>query len=108
MATPRTNWDPRSEQAAESVERMVEDWEPEGWATRTLRAMGVGQEPSVVMEAVEEGPEPRGIIILACGHWEWNPVSIDRLIESDNGQRTVYCIRHRQAHRVLAEVNLDA
>lgn len=50
MATPRTQWDPRSEMAKDAVE-----------------AMEVAQE------------EPRRIVILSCGHWEHrvHPTEID-------------------------------
>ena len=47
MVSPRTTWDPRSEMAANAVEGM----------------------------AAEPQPEPRRIIILSCGHWDHLPIN---------------------------------
>ena len=95
MATPRTTWDPRSEQAAESTERMaLEDWDSASWPARTIMSLGIAPE----RERIEETAEPQRIIILACGHWAFEAV---QEITETNGQRSTTCFRHWRRERVV-------
>lgn len=78
MAT-HTTWDPRSAMAEEAVEAM------EGRV------------------ALADREEPRQIMVLSCGHWEW--WNIGETSET-NGQEMAWCFRDRENVRLLKVVNL--
>ncbi len=70
----RTTWDPRSELAERAVE---------------------------AMEAPQD--EPRQVMILACGHWEWWNLSET---SETNGQEMAWCARDSHPSRLLKVVDL--
>ena len=76
MATQRITWDPRSELAERAVE---------------------------AMEAEEPRQEPRQIMILSCGHWEFGNRGETAEV---NGQERAWCFRDRQNVRLLKVMEL--